>query len=186
MKNIHLAPTIAFLFILAACNQHSAQSENGNSATSNVMSSEKISRNLIEAPIDVRSNAVQSLDSSQSINGEFVVPRGGAVTSFNVQVGNFGNSSDGILTVHACQEDKCANGSGDLVTSKDNTYFEIPFAGSLTLTSGHTVKYVITRSSGRRRFAVYTYPSVDQFSNITLSDGKVLPRTLKVGLGLRK
>ncbi|MGA0588046.1 hypothetical protein ACO2Q2_13090 [Dyella sp. KRB-257] len=186
MKNIYLVSGAILFAMLTGCNQHAAQNPSSDVDMSKGTPSANQGTSLIEAPLDGRSNATEGLASNQSIKGEFVVPRGGVVESFDVQVGNYGNSSAGRLTVHVCQDEKCSDGSEDLAASKDNMYFKIPLTKSLMLVSGHAVKYVLTRSSGDNRLAVYTYPNSEPTSTITLPDGKVLPRTLKIGLELAK
>jgi len=139
---------------------------------------------FVDLALDGSSNQSHQVGDGQSVSGEFAAPRDGNVTGFEVQVGNFGNSSVGTLKLKVCQADNCSEGSANLTESKDNEYFNIALATPLTVTvAGPAVTYELTRQGGDNRFAVWSYPASLPTSKTTLPpDSQAADRSLKIGL----
>src|SRR5690606_23894417 len=57
------------------------------------------------------------LASGSFITGSLTVPAGSRVSSFAVQVGNYGNTADGAISVDLCQAEQCARGQTALAGS---------------------------------------------------------------------
>lgn len=190
----------ACILMLAACSQKPAdQAVDGTSAPASAdnvapaapMAATPIAPvvdrgnvDFVELELDGSSNQSHQVGSDQSVKGEFATPRDGNVSGYEVQVGNYGNSSVGLLKLKLCQGEKCSEGSADLTGSKDNEYFNIALSAPLAVsTAGGVVTYELTREGGDNRFAVWSYPASLPSSKTTFPpDGQVAARSLKLGL----
>lgn len=202
MRFRHFFATALCIVFLAACDQKNAadkaQADAGSGQTPTTDTSvapvstatgpaqatvDRGDIDFVELPLDGSSNQPHSLAEGQSISGEFEATKAGSVIGVEIQVGNYANSSVGTLSLKLCRGTACAEGTADLTASKDNEYFYVQFAAPLQLeANGQPVTYMVTRVSGENNFALWSYPASVQTSKLTLPDGAVLPRTLKVGL----
>lgn len=193
MKRYSLSMVATAVVLLAACNQKPASPEPvvadvppSAEASVTVPEPEQVmdrgNADFLEAPLDGATNESHGVKSGESISGEFAPLREGNVVGVEVQVGNYGNSSVGSLRVELCQANNCAEGSADLAMSKDNEYFHIALITPLAVTMDAPISYKITRESGDNHMALWSYPSSVPTSKLTLVDGSVVPRSLKLGL----
>lgn len=190
-RHLFLAPVLVAAIV--GCNQRSAQTTAQLEPTTaetpveaQVVPIDRGNVDFVELALDGSSNESLPLGRGQVIEGKFNVPRSGNVTGFEVQIGNYGNSSIGILSVKLCQGDTCAEGAADLASSTDNAYFYLGLSEPLTLTANQPTTYALTRTSGDNLLAVWTYPSSQATSMTVLPDGSMVPRSLKVGLHYSK
>jgi hypothetical protein len=120
----------------------------------------------------------------QLISGTISVAKAGAVEAFDVQVGNYNDSSDGMLVVKHCEGDTCANGSVSIAGSKDNKYLEIPLVHAIDVASGSQLHYTLDRTAGTKPFAVWTYAS--DSAKTSFPGGVTEQRVPKIGLRYKK
>lgn len=138
---------------------------------------------FVELPLDGASNQAHRLKAAETIKGEFAATRDGAVSGVEVQIGNYGSSSAGVLKLKLCQAEQCTEGTADLAGSKDNEYFNIPLGSPLAVaTSKGSVSYELTRESGENDFAVWSYPASVPTSKLIVDGADAADRTLKLGL----
>ncbi|GAB3348378.1 hypothetical protein [Lysobacter tyrosinilyticus] len=190
MKLRFLGLAVSVVALATACNQKPANPEAAKADAPAVAEAQPAAApvvdrgnvDFVEAPLDGSTNESHGLKAGESISGEFASLREGNVVGVELQVGNYGNSSAGNLKVKLCQADKCADGSADLATSKDNEYFHVALASPLAVAMDKPLTYTVTRESGDNRMAVWSYPASVPTSKLTLVDGNVVPRTLKLGL----
>lgn len=121
---------------------------------------------------------------NQSVSGTIDVTKAGTVEAFDIQVGNYNNSSDGMLAVRLCESDTCSSGSVSIAGSKDNKYLEIPLVHAMNVTAGSQLHYTLDRKEGTKPFAVWTYTS--NSTKTSLPGGVIEQRVLKIGLLYKK
>ena len=186
MKLRTLCLAISATVLVAACNQKPADSGPAQTAAVEAPAPapavDRGNVEFVELPLDGTSNQSHGMNAGESISGEFAPVRAGSVVGVEVQVGNYGNSSTGNLKLKLCQSDKCAEGGADLAGSKDNEFFHVELASPLAVTMDAPLTYTVIRESGDNSMAVWSYPASVPTSKLTLPDGTVVPRTLKVGL----
>jgi len=103
----------------------------------------------------------------------------GALTGVAVEIGNFAGQSTGQVGVRVCQREECTNAAVDLAGSTDNAYLVVQFPKALNVVGGQGVEVNVARLTESTPFALWTYPSA---TSMTLADGTVVNRSLKVGL----
>lgn len=184
LQTFCLALSSAVFF--TACNQKPASADLATAEVSAAAESpaavDRGNLDFVELPLDGTTNESHALNSGESITGEFASLREGSVVGVEVQVGNYGNSSAGTLKVKLCQVDNCTEGSADLAMSKDNEYFHVALTEPLVVTMDAPLTYTVIRESGENHMALWSYPASVPTSKLTLVDGSIVPRTLKVGL----
>ncbi|TKC91856.1 hypothetical protein FAZ69_04895 [Trinickia terrae] len=72
-----------------------------------------------------------------------------------VSIGNYNNTSDGILTAEVCVDSACASGQRDLKESIDNATFVIPLNRDLRIDPVSIVSYRFTRNGGSKPLALW-------------------------------
>lgn len=194
MKNSYVMLAVAVLLpLLSACG---SQSSTGSVATSAAAAAPESSRaatsaaptpaaasssSLLQLPVsNVATAKPQVLTAGQSISGPVHGARAGKIVAFDVQVGNYGNTADGALTVRLCAGATCSEGTHSLSGSSDNKYFEIRLDHPVEVTAGRQLVYTLTRASGVRPLAIWIY--AEPGSTMTLPDGGTDARTPKIGL----
>lgn len=119
--------------------------------------------------VDDASKRPDSLGAGKSIKGEVHITNGGSIKNFGVQLGNFGNKSDGMFKITVCNATKtCASGERDLKESKDNDMFSVSFAMPLAVATGEVVSYTLERLTGNEDLVVWTFQSPDAKTTINL------------------
>lgn len=97
-------------------------------------------------------------------------PFTGTVTSVGVLLGNYGNTSDGVLRVQLCQSNHCSTGQAELRASADNQVFFVPLTTPLTVqTSGPSLDYRFSAVRGKVPVALWLWPT-------SLADGQNVRR----------
>lgn len=117
------------------------------------------------------------------VSTQVPAPQAGDVTGAGVQVGNFGGTSDGIMTIRLCEAERCVEGSSDLSASVDNEYLMVSFASPFTLTLDTPLTISIGRVGGTGQFALWTYPAT---TTLTAPDGVTSQKAPKVALAYLK
>ena len=189
----YLAATLSIA--IAGCNQKPADSAGASTTTAGAPAApaaapapavDRGNVDFVELPLDGSSNQPHGLAKGEAFTGKLMAPLDGEVTGVEVQIGNYGNSSVGALSMKLCQAEACAEGSEDLSNSKDNEYFHVPLTSALPVVAGQPMQYVLTRKSGDNILAVWSYPSLDASSTVTMPDGSVAQRSLRVGFRYKK
>jgi hypothetical protein len=121
---------------------------------------------------------------NQSVSGIVTVAKAGTVEAFDIQVGNYNDSSDGMLGVKLCQGDTCSNGTASIAESQDNKYLEIQLVRTMDVASGSQLRYTLDRTAGTKPFAVWTY--VSDSAETSFPGGVTEQRVPKIGLRYRK
>lgn len=197
MKQVRPFLALSVLLLATACNrQESAPTQPAQQgqatatpaeAPASAATPELDSAGFIELPLDGSTTLPHTLTAGQALSGEFAAPRAGEVTSIQVMVGNYDNSSSGTLALKLCQGGNCAEGTADLATSKNNDFLPIALVQPLALSADATpVSYVLTRASGDNLFAIWVYSSSVPTSKILTEDGKAAPLTAKIRLGYNR
>lgn len=120
------------------------------------------------------------LMTTQSVSGTLEIKKQGTIAAFNVQIGNYHNTSDGTLVVKLCDGDVCSEGSASVDKSADNRYLGIPFQHPIDVAAGQTLHYSLTRTAGNNPLVVWTYASGTAMT--TAPNGVSEARALKIGL----
>ncbi|WP_020069849.1 glycosyltransferase family protein [Paraburkholderia caledonica] len=102
-------------------------------------------------------------------------------------IGNYGNTSEGIITAEVCVDSVCASGQRDLNGSSDNSMFYIPLARPLPVEARSVVNYRFTRSGGSKPLALWMTtvhePADDQ--QLKRLDGLLTGHGLQIKLVIR-
>jgi hypothetical protein len=98
------------------------------------------------------------LKQDQSISG--TLPSALAKTSvqiseIGVPVGNFYNSTDGILSVEVCADNACAKGRRNLLESSDNAMFFVALDHDLTVPAGTPIHYRFRHEGGHKGIVLW-------------------------------
>lgn len=78
------------------------------------------------------------------------------VSQLGMLIGNYGNTSDGMLSAEVCIDAQCANGQRDLKESNDNSTFYIPLTRDLHIDARSVIHYRLTRSGGSKPLVLWT------------------------------
>ena len=84
------------------------------------------------------------------------------VTGVGVVLGNYYNTSDGLLKLTLCSGDVCETGARDLKQSRDNVVFDIALANPLQVISNSPVRYTIAHEGGKTPIALWTFPTTGE------------------------
>lgn len=135
----------------------------------------------VEIPVAANGAEPLLLPAANGISGSFNAPKGGDIHAAGIQIGNFGGTADGTVSLKLCQADKCQEATANLAGSSDNNYLEFQFSAPLTVTASNPVSYTFTRVGGTQTFAVWTYPTSTD-GKLTLTDGTKVARDAKIAL----
>jgi len=80
------------------------------------------------------------------------------VTGMGVAIGNYYNTSDGLLRLTLCSGVDCETGARDLKQSRDNVVFDLTLAKPLQIASNTPVSYTITHEGGKTPVALWAFP----------------------------
>lgn len=139
--------------------------------------------NFVELPFDSTSNYAVNIAVGESVSAEAGAPRDGAVSSVEVQVGNYGNASKGDFTLQLCQGSRCGQGSADFASSTNNDDFLIPLSSPFEVKAAEgPLTFKFSRQAGSELAAVWSYPATVPTSTLTVPNGDKVSRTLKIGL----
>lgn len=137
----------------------------------------------VEVPVSPTGSEPYLMASSNSVSGSFGSPSAGTVSGFAVQIGNFGGTADGQLSVKLCSAttQQCIEATANLAGSVDNDFLPVPLAQPIKVSTGEVMSYTLTRASGEKPFAIWTYPALNG-EEMTLADGSKAPRGPRVAL----
>lgn len=135
---------------------------------------------LIEIPVTTEGAAPQLMAATNTVSGGFNAPQSGDVRAVSIQIGNFGGTSDGTVSLKLCHAADCQEATAPVAGSTDNSYLEFKLPAPLTLTAGDQVTFTFTRVDGTQPFAIWTYPSTG--AELTLPDATKAPRDAKIAL----
>lgn len=128
------------------------------------------------------------LEAGQTALGTLVAPWAGKLVAFEVKLGNYFNSSTGLLKLDLCkgegQGQQCADGRGDLLTSLDNQMFTIVLDQPLEVATAQSLSFRLRKEGGDKEVVVWTYPSTSgDAQTISRKDGKAAEgRTAQLAL----
>jgi hypothetical protein len=109
------------------------------------------------------------------------------VDQLGILIGNYGNTSDGILTAEVCVDTLCATGQRDLKESNDNSTFYVPLTRDLPVEARSVIHYRLTRSGGSKPLVLWMSgvrsPAEDQ--QIKAPAGPLTGRGLDVKLRVK-
>ncbi|UJM90030.1 hypothetical protein LRK24_16595 [Rhodanobacter denitrificans] len=184
-----LALAIACGIALAACHQQEAAVDAPAKAAATPPASPRMAPATIPAGNDVPlqigtgANTPLLVNAGQTATGEIKVATAGKVAAFSVELGNFANTSTGMLDLQLCDADKCVTGSADLRSSLDNSLFAIALSAPLEVAAGDMLRYSLTKNGGNVGVAIWTYPALDESQKISLDGGSATNgRTAKLVL----
>lgn len=186
MKLIKAAFACVLLAVLSACTEPAVTATSSPvSAPSQdavIGSISDAATVLVQATAGKNADNVEPtiLAAGQSMSGVIGVRKQGRILAFDVQIGNYQNTSDGRLAVKLCDGNMCSGGSASISNSADNQYLEIPLDHSLDTTVGRPLTYTLTRTIGAYTLAVWTYH--DPATTTAMPDGTNQQRVPKIGL----
>lgn len=172
-----LTLAIACGIALAACNQQKSAVDAPTSAAATQPAFPRMAPVTIPAGSDIPlqmgtgANTPLLVNAGQTATGEIEVTTAGKVVAFSVELGNFANTSTGMIDLWLCDADKCVTGSADLRSSLDNSPFAIALSAPLEVATGDTLKYKLTKNGGDVGVAIWTYPALDGSQKISLDGG---------------
>lgn len=167
--------------VLAACGEGAVPvpEDGGSAARDSAGSTAPRTDERVEVPTSREGGEPLLVGSGGIVAAEISAPQAGDVVGVGVQVGNFGGTSDGMMTIKLCQAEKCVEGSSDLSVSVDNEYLMLDFARPLGVTAGTPLAITIGRVGGVQQFALWTYPAT---TTMTAPDGVTSQRVPKTAL----
>lgn len=136
---------------------------------------------LIEIPVAADGAAPQLLSANETVSGSFKAPQTGDVRTASIQIGNFGGTSDGTVSLKLCQAEECQEATTTVIGSTDNSYLDFHLPTPLTVTAGNPVIFTFTRIDGVQPFAIWTYPT-GSGGELALPDATKTPRDAKIAL----
>ncbi|MFL9952499.1 hypothetical protein PQR65_03705 [Paraburkholderia nemoris] len=77
------------------------------------------------------------------------------IDQLGILIGNYSNTSDGILAAEVCVDALCASGRRDLKESNDNSTFYIPLTRDLPVEAQSMIHYRLTRSGGSKPLVLW-------------------------------
>lgn len=116
------------------------------------------------------------------ITGSLDVPAGSRISAVAIQIGNYGNSAAGHVSIELCDEGKCSVGQQSLAGSVDNQYLEIALANPLDVQGDSALKYRFTKVDGEGPVALWTYPPTGSLPAVKVNDATDLGRVPKIAL----
>lgn len=153
--------------------------ENGAAARDAAASNVQKTEERVDVPTSQEAGEPLLVGSGGIVAAQISAPQAGDVAGAGVQVGNFGGTSDGMMTIRLCQADRCVEGSTDVSASVDNEYLMVKFAAPLAVASGTPLAISIGRVGGAQQFALWTYPAA---TTLTAPDGVTSQRVPKAAL----
>lgn len=81
----------------------------------------------------------------------------GTLNSFSLLIGNYLNSSDGIVTINVCTSESCATGTVNVATSQDNKMLYASLSPQLKIKENDTLNYTLTINGGTYTPAIWSY-----------------------------
>lgn len=130
------------------------------------------------------------LKAGQTAIGTLVAPKAGKLVAFDVKLGNYFNSSTGLLKLELCKgkEGECTEGSGDLLTSVDNGMFTIVLDEPLEVAADEGLSFQLRKEGGDKDVVVWTYPSTSGDAQaISREEGRAIEgRTASLALRFAK
>lgn len=173
--------------LLAACgNQPSGTASSSTAVSSTAASAPAGSSNSLLVDVfsgNIATGKAVPLATAQTISGVIEIKKLGSVQAFDVQIGNYNNTSDGTLAVKLCEGPTCSEGSAPIAKSSDNQNFEISLTHAIDVAPGTPLHYTLTRTTGSKPFAIWTYS--DANATTMMPDGSSEPRAPKIELGYR-
>ncbi|OYD76175.1 UNVERIFIED_ORG: putative membrane protein YfhO [Burkholderia sp. CF145] len=109
------------------------------------------------------------------------------IDQLGILIGNYGNTSDGILIAEVCVDTLCASGQRNLKESNDNSTFYVPLTRDLPVEAQSAIHYRLTRSGGSKPLVLWMSgvrsPAEDQ--QIKAPAGALTGRGLEVKLPVK-
>lgn len=118
------------------------------------------------------------LSEGENLTFEIAAPLDGVLNGVAIQIGNFGGSSEGEISVRVCQDEACGEGSATLAGAVDNAALPVALDTPLQITQG-PMEVRVSRKSGYNPFAVWAFPAD---SRMTLQDGSETRKVLNTVL----
>ncbi|MFK4136556.1 hypothetical protein ACI2KR_30450 [Pseudomonas luteola] len=81
----------------------------------------------------------------------------GTLTSFYILIGNYANKSNGSISVSICGINGCVAGEGNVASSVDNKWFNVPMSKPLRVGAGERLTYTVSISSSTSTPAIWGY-----------------------------
>lgn len=145
-----------------------------------------VCRTGVDVPVEVRlafndtSNVPMALREGVPVSGLLVSPGTMRVDAVQVQIGNNGGMSSGMLALRLCQAGRCVQGKADVASVKGNDYLTIDVKPSLPISyTAGPIRYDLTRLPGNGELRLWTYPSVSAVAGIE-DQGHIGPQTLNL------
>lgn len=81
----------------------------------------------------------------------------GTLNSFSLLIGNYLNSSDGIVTINVCTSESCATGTVNVATSVDNKMLYASLSPQLKVKENDILNYTFTINGSTYTPAIWSY-----------------------------
>lgn len=194
----YAAAIVTSMLLLAGCQKESPQSQEGAAAESaaNVIEPQAGPMDeAITAPADARSIELpvgeggaepMAVFGGQSITGQLIGLDPNQIMAIGVRVGNYMNKSDGSFEMKACVDSTCQVATVPLQGSKDNGYLIFNFPEALTVATGQTLDFTLSRSQSANGAAIWTYPLLAGQGSIKSAKGTDTERMPKVALYVKQ
>lgn len=98
-----------------------------------------------------------------------------SIRGVSVLLGNYGNTSDGDLSIRLCAGETCVSGTRPLSDSEDNSLFYVPLAGALPVAAGSPATVTVSHAGGSKPAALWIWPALPgSVQRLRGTDGKLL------------
>lgn len=113
----------------------------------------------VDLPIGSGEASAFALAPGSFLSGSISAPQAATLHGLAVQIGNYGGTADGHLSVELCEGSRCASGRVPLAGSVDNASLKVALEPALTVKPNAKLTYRIIKLEGNSPVAVWIYPS---------------------------
>lgn len=187
MNFIRLSPLLVVATLSAGCTDRTSSDATRPGASPSVASAPAVTvpaartGTTTELPVGAGPAEALPLVPGSFISGSSQLKDAVTATALAVQVGNYGNTSDGKLAVEVCEQKQCSHGEAPLSGSADNQYLEVAFDQPLAFAAGQSLTYRISKLEGGKPVAVWLYPA-SSGQKIAVNGKDELPRTPRLAI----
>lgn len=127
------------------------------------------------------------LQAGQVAVGKLMAPRAGKLVAFDVKLGNYYNTSTGVLELELCRDkdQQCVGGSADLLASLDNNMFTIVLEQPFEVAANESLSFRLRKQGGDKDVVVWTYASTNGSAQAIAPERGPAPQGRTAQLALR-
>jgi hypothetical protein len=144
--------------MIAACTDRPAPPNEAASGEAAPAAAAPASAVSFEFPVADGAPSAFPLAPGSFIAGTLPPHAGSALKAIAIQVGNYGNTSDGVISVEVCRGDQCTSGQASMAQSVDNAYLEVALNPALAGDEAAPFRYRIVKVDGSNPVAIWLYP----------------------------